>query len=513
MRGSHFISLAAVAVVAAGAGFFLGKSPSPAPSETSETASGTRTVRLYQSPMHPWITSDSPGQCTICGMNLVPVYAGESGASTTNAVPLSSATASVIGVQTTPATQRPLIRHLRVNGVFQTDHTRHRILSARVPGRIEILHVDQVGQSVTAGDPLLTLYSPDMLTAQRLYLERIKAGPGVYSSSQLADARERLLDLGATTEDINALKQSLTPEATVIVRAPFTGTVISRGPLAYAGAYVDESANLFEIGDLTQMWFVFDAYEADLDLLQIGQSVTISLPGAASDSITAPIAFIDPNVDPMTRVAPARVVVPNPDRSLRHRQTATAEIELNFGSTLTVPRSAVLFTRDTPLVYVALPGEAYEPTAVVLGQTGDNHVQILQGLSAGDAVVTRAALILEGQAQLTQTAPAPMAMPHGPSLAPATDIASLEPLMFATADAAAALATISPNTSSSFPPSTPLGTTTPASPPTPSTAPSQSSSTPSSTVPISKTPAPPSNRLAPKSPTSLSAPTSRPPAK
>ena len=440
MRGSSFISLAAVAVVASAIGYFIGRSPEPHQTAATTETNAPRTIRLYQSPMHPWITSDTPGQCTICGMNLVPVYEGDSAATVANAVPLSAATAAVIGVQTSPALERPLTRRLRVNGVFQTDHTRHRILSARVPGRIEILHVDQVGQAVTAGDPLLTLYSPEMLTAQRLYLEHIKAGPGVYSSSQLADARERLLDLGATDEDITALYKSLKPEATVVVRAPFTGTVISRGPLAYAGAYVDESANLFEIGDLTQMWFVFDAYETDLDLLQIGQSVSITRPGNEANPITAPLAFIDPNIDPMTRVAPARVVVANPDLTLRHRQTATAEIELNFSSVLTIPRSAVLFTRNQPLVYVALPGEAYEPKHVSLGRTGDQYIEILGGLSAGDSVVTRAALILEGQAQLTQTAPAAMTMDHGPVLAPATDIASLEPLMFATADAAAALA-------------------------------------------------------------------------
>ncbi|MCF3651118.1 efflux RND transporter periplasmic adaptor subunit [Synoicihabitans lomoniglobus] len=432
-----------VTVVAVAAGYFFGRPSSDELADAgAAAASGSeRTIKFYQSPMHPWITSDQPGRCTICGMALVAVYEGDAGFGDGETVKLSESTAAVIGVATAVAHETDLSRTLRVNGTFETDHTRHRVLTARVPGRIETLSVDQVGQIVAAGDPLATLYSTAMLTAQRIYLERLAVGTGAISASEISAARERLLDLGATDADIERLEQTRRPEAIVTVRAPFAGTVISRGEKAYAGAYVNEAESLFELGDLSTLWFVLDVYESDLDLLRVGQAVTVTPAGSSGDPRVGYISFIDPNLDAMTRTAKARVVMANPDGSLRHRQTATAQVTIPQGHALTVPRSAVLFTRAEPTVFVALPDQAYLPRTVTLGRATPDNFEITAGLQPGDRVVTRAALLLEGQAQLA----APMAMaavdempmPHAE---PAADIAALEPLIFAAADAAAVLA-------------------------------------------------------------------------
>ncbi|WP_221029703.1 efflux RND transporter periplasmic adaptor subunit [Actomonas aquatica] len=446
-----------VAALAGAIGYFVARPSTTPVAPSGETAnagdapSAERKIKFYQSPMHPWITSDQPGRCTICGMALVAVYEGEAGFGDGETVTLSDATAAVIGVATSEATERDLTRTLRVNGTFEADHTRHRVLSARVPGRIEKLHIDQVGVRVEAGAPLITLYSPEMLTAQRIYLERLAVGPSAISSSQIADARERLLDLGASEDDLTRLETEKRPEAVVTVRAPFAGTVISRGPNAYEGAYVAEADKLFEIGDLSSLWFVFDVYESDLALLQEGQAVAVTPAGAAGAPRESTISFIDPNLNETTRTARARVVLDNADRDLRHRQTATAEITIDLGPALTVPRSAVLFTRAQPTVFLALPDQAYQPHSVRLGRANPEVYEITAGLQAGDRVVTRAALLLEGQAQLSAPATAmggemAMASDHGMDgmaeahADPATDIAALEPLIFAAADAAAALA-------------------------------------------------------------------------
>src|SRR6185312_13517090 len=151
---------------------------------------------VYQCPMHPWIKSDKPGdKCTICGMDLVAAPAGDAGAAVDpNLVTLTPAAASVVGVQTAEIHRGPLVRTLRVSGVIENDDTRHRIIAARVPGRVEKLFINYVGEEVHQGEPLATVYSPEMLTAQRLYVERLKAGTA-FPASERAAARERLFDL------------------------------------------------------------------------------------------------------------------------------------------------------------------------------------------------------------------------------------------------------------------------------------------------------------------------------
>jgi len=399
--------------------------------------------------MHPWIKSDRPdAKCTICGMALVaaaPAQAG--GAVDPNLVTLTPAQAAVTGVKTTPVRRAPLVRTLRVNGVIDDDETRHRILAARVPGRIEKLHVNYVGAEVREGEPLATVYSPEMLTAQRTYIERLRAGNTAFTASERATARERLLELGLTDEEIRILESTLEPTALVNVRAPMSGTVVSRA--VYEGQYVQTNDRLFEIGDFSRMWFVFDVYEPDLAWLRPGQNIALSLPSLPGEVLVAPLSFIDPNLNETTRTARARVILDNRDRRLLHRQTAVATVTLDAAETLLAPRSAVLQHRGKPVVFVAQGDHAYAAREVRLGRMGDTDAEILAGLAAGDQVVTEGALLLDGQAELAHAAlgsehgHAPPAPDRVTTAAPAPDPAVYAPvkaLAFAAADAAAPLA-------------------------------------------------------------------------
>ena len=406
---------------------------------------------VYQCPMHPWIKSDKPdAKCTICGMALV-AAANRTGGSTEpldpNLVTLTANQAAVTGVQTAPVVRGPLVRSLRVNGVIDDDETRHRILAARVPGRIERLHVNYVGAEVKEGEPLATVYSPEMLTAQRTYVERLRAGTTAFTASERASARERLLELGLTEEEIRILEGTLRPTAMVNVRAPMSGTVVSRD--VYEGQYVETNDKLFEIGDFSRMWFVFDIYETDLAWVRPGQTVELTLPSLASRILTAPVAFIDPNLNETTRTARARVVLDNSDRRLLHRQTGIATVNLETAEVLLVPRSAVLQHSGSPVVFVERGDRAYAATRVQLGRIGDTTTEVLAGLAEGDRVVTQGGLILDGQAQLAHAATGGThdhGVP-GPSKVSAAEpehdeaaYALLKTLAFAAADGAAALA-------------------------------------------------------------------------
>jgi Cu(I)/Ag(I) efflux system membrane fusion protein len=399
--------------------------------------------------MHPWIKADRPeARCTICGMALVAATGGPSNqASDPNLVTLTAAQADVTGVQTAAVRRGPLVRSLRVNGVIDDDDTRHRILAARVPGRVEKLHVNYLGAEVEAGAPLATIYSPEMLTAQRTYVERLK-GDTAFTVSERAAARERLLELGLTDEEIRILEGTLLPTAMVNVRAPMSGTVVSRS--VYEGQYVAANDPLFELGDFSHMWFVFDAYEPDLAWLRPGQDVEIAVPSLPGQVLSAPITFIDPNLDATTRTARVRVILDNVSRQLLHRQTAQAVVRLDAPETLLVPRRAVLQHSGRPVVFVSQDNHAYIAREIRLGRVGDLDYEVLAGLRTDDRVVTEGALILDGQAQLAHAAVGATSLDHGTS-APAkvtaglpahdaTALVLLKELAFAAADAANALA-------------------------------------------------------------------------
>lgn len=410
---------------------------------------------VYQCTMHPWIKSTKPGdKCTICGMALVAMTTGDaSNSADPNLVTLTPAAASVVGVQTAEVHRAPLVRTLRVTGVIDDDDTRHRILAARVPGRIERLFVNYVGAEVRAGEPLATVYSPEALTAQRQYVERLRAGDNAFTASERATARERLLELGLTAEEVTILEQTREPTAMVTIRAPVSGTVVARH--VYEGQQINQDqaeaeTRLFEIADFSSMWFVFDAYEPDLAWLRPGQQVEVTTPSLAGRALTAPIAFIDPNLNEMTRTAKVRVVLANHDQTIFHKQTATGRVRLELPDVLLAPRSAVLQHGSEPVVFLQQADRTYRARRVQLGRVGDDRVEILAGLNEGDRVVTEGGLLLDGQAQLAHAAISgdhaehqPVAPPVETDAHPSTakEETELKALAYAAADASIALAT------------------------------------------------------------------------
>lgn len=393
--------------LAAGAGWFavhkLG-------SATASISTDGRKLKFYQCPMHLQVHLDHPGKCTICGMDLVPVYEGEAARTADDKlVMLTSASAAVVGVKTTEVRRAPLDRTLNVAGMIDDDETRHRYISARVAGRVEHLHVHTTGVALAADAPLATLYSPDVLAAERLYVERLKAGPAAFTASETAGTRERLLQLGLTADEIAGLEKTLQPDAFVTMRAPFAGTVVALNDAAHEGGYLKEGDMVFTLADFSKMWFVFTAYEADLAWLRVGQLVLLELPSRPDAPMVAPIAFIDPNLDEATHTVRVRVVLDNADGKLLHRVTAHAHVQVDSAAVLLVPRSAVVRTQAAPLVYVDKGNSTYEPRDVKLGRAGDRDYEVFAGLAEGEKVVTEGSLLLDAQSQLTRSAQPTMA--------------------------------------------------------------------------------------------------------
>ena len=419
MKTSRLLLLAVfVAGLLTGAGFWVLRSHTDLPQTSTVSQpigmapSRSRSVRFYQSPMHPWIRSDQPGRCTICGMELTPVYEGDSGASAEGpVVVLGTNSIQLIHLETSEVSEAPLIRHLRLSGTLEDNDTRHRMISASVAGRIERLSVNRLGQEIRVGDPLLTLYSPSLLAAEREYVALSKqphpepAGTSTDLTPILASARQRLIQMGLTPRQIDALKDKSPSALTSELMVPADGTVVLKQ--VYEGQYVTEGERLFETADFSTMWVQLTAYESDRQWLRVGQSARITTASWNGGVITGQVSFIDPNFDPMTRSTRVRVEVPNPieetadgpRRRLLHRVTAMAEIAC-VETARTLPRSALLWNGGQPVVYLSLGAGAYESRKVRIGRIGDHLAEVLEGLKPGERVVTQAAFLIDAQSQL-----------------------------------------------------------------------------------------------------------------
>lgn len=438
------LPLFAVAALAGAAGWFAHETTSKPRAGQSAASETSRRVLYYQSPMHPWVKANQPGKCTVCGMDLVPVYEGEAPLDG-NLVTLNSNAVTVVGVQTAPVRRQPLTRTLQFAGTIDDDDSRHRILSSYVDGRIDGLFVHFEGAEVAMGQKLASFYSPMLLTAVREFValhpstgtspasETLRQSKASETRTLLSGAAIRLRQLGLSEAQIAALPATFTDtNLTVDVLAPMSGTVVKR--IAYAGQYVKEGDPLFELADFTTMWLKFDAYERDLTWLQPGQSVEISTPALPGRSFTNTVTFIDPNLDPATRSAKVRVEIPNPftlengqtNRLLRHRLFADARVRSVTPEVLAVPRSAVLNSGGSPMVYVERARGSYEPRTVRLGRVGDEVVEITGGVTDGERVVTQGNMLLDAQSQIAGQVqsegqgPGHLLLPHAAAEPPIT---------------------------------------------------------------------------------------------
>ena len=388
MRPSHFI----IAAIAATGGWYAARL---SPSRHAEDAAQGQKILFYQSPMHPWVKSDKPGQCTVCGMDLVPVFQGGAGFDkvTPGIVMLPTGSPNVIGVQTGEVKKQRLARTLRVSGMIGEDESRHGIISAPVEGRIDGLAMNHEGQPISRRQPIATIFSRTLLSAANDYKLALDQG-----GAALDQAKRRLEQYGLVWEQISAIPQRQPDDLYFGILAPLTGTIVKS--YVNEGQFVKEGEKLFEIADFTRMWCMFTVYEQDLPLIHERQIVTVRVPTLPGEEMKARVGFISPNLDEVTRSARVRVVLENPERRLKNKTFAEGIIELDAPEVLAIPRSAVLWAGSAPRVYVEMAPGSYEQRNVKLGRAGDALWEVLEGLKEGERVVLSGNMLIDGQAQL-----------------------------------------------------------------------------------------------------------------
>jgi len=358
---------------------------------------------ISQGPPHT-TRSNKPGRAIDCGMKLVPVYADEASTSASTStvsgyanVSLPPARQQIIGVKLAKAELRDLSRSTRTVGRVAVDERKLAQIHTKLEGFIENLYVNFTGEPVRRGQPLFSIYSPDLLSTQQelILAERNRSQFG----STLADsARRRLLLWDMSAEDIDRVVRSGKPQRDVIIRSPVGGVVLTKN--AIQGTRVMPTDTLYEIGDLSRVWILADVYEFDLPYVRVGQTAQVTISSIPDRSWIGRVTFVSPTLDAKTRTAKVRLELDNPGGLLRPDMYTDVILQEPVGRAVAVPDSAVLQTGTRSIAFVDRGNGQFEPREVRTGVKANGYYEIKSGISAGETVAVDANFLIDSESRL-----------------------------------------------------------------------------------------------------------------
>lgn len=459
--------LAAAAVLVASAAW---RSTSPVAAHEDDSA-------VYQCPMHPSVVQDHPGTCPICGMKLVkvdkgasrapasdvgqrrilfyrspmdpkqtsptprkdgmgmdylPVYEDE--ASTSSAVSglatidIDPARQQLIGLKTVEVTEGPVGGAWRTVGRVAIDETRVRHVNVKVGGFVERIFVDFVGKKVKRGDPLFSLYSPELLAAQEEYLVALRtkgalaeAGAAVTNDGDalVAAARRKLSLWDVPTSELDRIARTRETTKTLTFYSPAAGVVTKKDVVE--GMKLDAGAMPYEIVDLSSVWVLADVYESELRFVTEGMGARLKLNAFPDREFDGKVVFVDPLLDPQTRTVKVRLTFSNPTGEIRPEMFGEVVLLGRSHDGLRIPPDAVVDSGTQKVVFVAIGEGKFQPRTVELGESDGSHVEVLSGLAPGDRVVTRANFLVDSEsrlrASLSEMSPGTTTHEHAPESA------------------------------------------------------------------------------------------------
>ncbi len=356
---------------------------------------------IWTCAMHPQIRMDKPGDCPICGMELIPVQNATSDLDP-DAVHMTQAAIKLAEVQTTVIGRQNAEKEVSLYGKVQADERRIKTQPAHIPGRIEELLVSFTGETVTKGQVIARIYSPSLVTAQE---ELLQAKQLVPAQPALIDAaREKLLQWKLTKEQISVIEKNGKVQSVFDVTANVSGIVLTKR--VNQGDYVQQGAPLFEVVDLSNVWVLFDAYESDLPWIKKGNSVSFTLQSLPGQKFSGKITFIDPVINPTTRVALVRVEASNPGSKLKPEMFVNGLVTSalpEHSDGIVIPQSSVLWTGPRSVVYVKIQGTEepeFRMREIELGPALSNAYVVLSGLKEGEEIVTNGTFAIDASAQL-----------------------------------------------------------------------------------------------------------------
>jgi Cu(I)/Ag(I) efflux system membrane fusion protein/cobalt-zinc-cadmium efflux system membrane fusion protein len=429
-----------------------GSKPKLASSSAKPDSERENGKTVYVGPMHPWIISDEPGQCPICGMDLVPKAVNDAGENSSNTlereiaywrapmnpleiydkpgksamgmdlepvyedelvggvnISIDPVTQQNMGIRTAEVTEGKLSNTIRTYGHITYDETRTVQVSLKTSGWIEKIHVDFTGKHVKKGKPLFELYSPELVAAQEEYLStyrRVNRNSGQSISSikndLLASAKRRLQYFDVADSEIKTIEQSGFANKTLTIRSPASGIVIDKN--VEKGSYVKAGTAVYRIADLSRVWLEAHIFEYELPWVFEGQEVEMRIPYEPGRVYNGKVSFVYPYLQQKTRDVVIRLEFENPDLALKPDMYADVWIKTGAsGKGLIIPSEAVIRSGERNIVFVAQAKGKFTPRNVNIGLSlDDGKVQVLSGVAPGDMVVTSGQFLLDSESKLKE---------------------------------------------------------------------------------------------------------------
>jgi Cu(I)/Ag(I) efflux system membrane fusion protein/cobalt-zinc-cadmium efflux system membrane fusion protein len=376
----------------------------------SGTVSGKKEhkVLYYRDAMNPSHTSDKPGKAPD-GMDMVPVYADDAGGEA-GEVKIDPTTVQNMGVAIETATARDLTKEIRVSGTIDFNETEISVVNTKIMGWVQKLYIDYTGQAVRKGQPLLTIYSPDLVSAQEEYLQAVhylkNLPEGITSDArkgaeQLVESgKRRLENWDIPDKAIAVLEERNAPEKAMTIYSPSNGVVLEK--MVVAGQNVMPGMPLYKVADLSVVWAIANVYQEDLPYVKVGTEATTEVPSIAGKTFQGKIQFVSPVLDATTKTAAVRIALRNTaDYLLKPQMFANIMIQSPLSrNVLSVSQQAVIHTGTRNIVIVSLGNGYFKPQEVRLGMSANGYVQVLSGLAEGQTVVTSSQFLIDSESNL-----------------------------------------------------------------------------------------------------------------
>jgi len=379
----------------------------------------------YTCPMHPEIVRDGPGECPICGMDLVPMTIatdssveqadhGVGGAGGLGSAPVPGLVPvtiepqrlQLIGIRTEKVETRQIDDELRLVGYITPDESRVSNVHFRISGWVQQLFVNETGQAVHKGQPLMSIYSQEVYEAEQNLVQAAARASQPSNDSLLAATRLELLNaaqqrlelLGVPADEVAETLKRGTAAPSISIKSPFDGVVLEK--TAYQGGLVSPDQNLFTIADLSTVWILADVYEQDLSRVKIGAEAAVSVDAFPGRPFTGTIQFVYPTLSGNTRTGRVRIELRNPGLELRPGMYGSVRVTNLQGSTLSISSEALMDGGDLKYAFVVHEGTHFEPRLLTVGQRTDNWVEVLSGLREGEMVVSSANFLIDSESRL-----------------------------------------------------------------------------------------------------------------